>query len=128
MLCTRSVILFVISFLYLQPEHSFEVDSSSCECTSWWVVLDQCAVAVLEAEVVAHVHSSVVAVLLQVLVAGSSVWDMAAVRTLVGHVLQLDAAVEDILHAADRPAARSSEPDSFLEQVHSSLGEADGFQ
>lgn len=84
--------------------------------------------AVLEAEVVAQVHSSVVAVLLQVLVAGSSVWDMAAVGTLVGHVLQLDAAVEDILHAADRPAARSSEPDSFLEQVHSSLGEADGFQ
>lgn len=80
--------------------------------------------AVLEAEVVAQVHSSVVAVL----VAGSSVWDMAAVRTLVGHVLQLDAAVEDILLAADRPAARSSEPDSFLEQVHSSLGEADGFQ
>lgn len=80
--------------------------------------------AVLEAEVVAQVHSSVVAVL----VAGSSVWDMAAVRTLVGHVLQLDAAVEDILHAADRPAARSSESDSFLEQVHSSLGEADGFQ
>lgn len=74
------------------------------------------------------VEVRVVAVLLQVLAAGSSVWDMAAVHTLVGHVMLQDAVVGDILYAVDRPAVCSSEADSFREEAHSSLEEADSFQ